>query len=429
MNKLTGKSPIVNIALAILAVLCVVFLVANLMTGEKKVEHKVERLYSAEDQEFLRVMGTLLGPAVISGNRYRVLVNGDQIFPAMLDAIRNAERTVDFETYIYWSGAIGRAFADALTERAKAGVKVHVLLDWVGAAKMDDALIDELKSAGVEVEKYHKPHWTGLGKLNNRTHRKLLVVDGRVGFTGGVGIAEQWTGNAQDPDHWRDTHFKVEGPVVGQMQSVFMDNWTKASGTVLHGAEYFPPLSPVADGMAQVFSSSPSGGSASMELMYLLSITAAKRSIRLSSAYFVPNDMALDAFVAATKRGVKVQIITPGKYIDSDAVRQASRSKWGPLLEAGAEIYEYQPTMYHVKVMIVDEFMVSTGSTNFDERSFRLNDEANLNIYDATFAKEQVGVFEADLSKSKRITLEMWKARPLREKIAEKFASLLDSQL
>ena len=429
MNRLNGKSRIVNIALAVLAILSIVFLVANLLTSEKKVEHKVERLYSVEDPEFIRVMSVLLGPPVIPGNRYRVLVNGDQIFPAMLDAIRNAQRTIDFETYIYWSGSIGRAFADALTERAKAGVKVHVLLDWVGTAKMDEALIDELKSAGVEVQKYHKPHWTGLGKLNNRTHRKLLIVDGQIGFTGGVGVAEQWTGNAQDPDHWRDTHFRTEGPVVGQMQSVFMDNWIKTAGAVLHGVEYFPPLPPAGDGLAQVFSSSPSGGSASMELMYLLAITAAKRSIRLSSSYFVPNEMALQALTDALKRGVKLQIITPGEHIDSETVRQASRGKWGPMLEAGAEISEYQPTMYHVKVMIVDEFMVSTGSTNFDDRSFRLNDEANLNIYDATFAKEQVAVFEADLAKSKRITLEMWKARPLREKIAEKFASLLDSQL
>ena len=416
-------------AVVALSLLVIVFLVANLMTGEKKVQQQVGRLYSAEDPEFVHVMGVLLGPPVISGNKYRVLVNGDQIFPAMLDAIKNAKRTIDFETYIYWSGAIGRQFADALSERAKAGIKVHILLDWVGTAKMDEALIDELKSAGVEIQKYHKPHWTGLGKLNNRTHRKLLVVDGQIGFTGGVGIAEQWTGNAQDPDHWRDTHFVVEGPVVGQMQAVFMDNWIKTSGAVLHGAEYFPPLEPLADGRAQVFSSSPAGGGASMELMYLLSITAAKRTIRLSSSYFVPNDLALRAFMDAMKRGVKLEIITPGGHIDSDAVRNASRAKWGGLLAAGAEISEYQPTMYHVKVMIVDEFMVSTGSTNFDERSFRLNDEANLNIYDAAFAKEQVAVFEADLAKSKRITLDMWEARPLREKIAEKFASLLDSQL
>ncbi len=429
VNWLKRKPRIVGLALTVLAFLVFAFLVANLVTGEKKVEHRVERLYSAEDPEFIHVMGVLLGPPVISGNKYRVLINGDQIFPAMLDAIRNAKRTIDFETYIYWSGAIGRQFADALTERAKAGVKVHVLLDWVGTEKMDDKLIDELKSAGVEIEKYHKPHWTGLGKLNNRTHRKLLVVDGQIGFTGGVGIAQLWTGKAEDPEHWRDTHFQIEGPAVGQMQAVFMDNWIKMSGAVLHGAEYFPPIEPVGDGRAQVFSSSPGGGGASMELMYLLSITAAKRTIRLSSSYFVPNQVAIRAFVDAMKRGVKLEIITPGEHIDSDAVRDASRAKWGPLLEAGAEMSEYQPTMYHVKVMIVDEFMVSVGSTNFDERSFRLNDEANLNIYDAAFAKEQVAVFEADLAKSKRITLQMWEARPLREKIVEKFASLLDSQL
>ena len=416
-------------SVAVFVILVIVFLVANLMTGEKKVEQKVERLYSAEDPEFVHVMGVLLGPPVISGNRYRVLVNGDQIFPAMLAAIRNAERTIDFETYIYWSGAIGREFADALTERAKAGVKVHVLLDWVGTAKMDEALIDELKSAGVEIQKYHKPHWTGLGKLNNRTHRKVLIVDGRIGFTGGVGIAEQWTGNAQDPDHWRDTHFEVEGPVVGQMQAVFMDNWIKTSGAVLHGVAYFPQVSPVGEGSAQVFSSSPAGGGASMELMYLLSITAAKRTIRLSSAYFVPNDMAIKGFIDALKRGVKVQIITPGKFIDSEAVRLASKAKWGALLAAGAEIYEYLPTMYHCKVMIVDEYMVSVGSTNFDDRSFRLNDEANLNIYDTKFAKEQVAIFEADIANSRRMTLAMWEARPWREKLAERFALLLESQL
>ena len=211
----------------------------------------------------------------------------------MLAAIRGARETINFETYIYWSGAIGKEFADALAERARAGVKVHVLLDWVGSQKMEEALVAEMKSAGVEIQKYHPLHWSHLGRLNNRTHRKLLVVDGRVGFTGGVGIAEQWSGDAQDPEHWRDTHFQVEGPVVAQMQAVFMDNWIKTTGAVLHGADYFPPLEPVGRGAAQVFSSSPSGGSASMELMYLMSITAAKRTIRLSSSYFVPNELAV----------------------------------------------------------------------------------------------------------------------------------------
>jgi len=436
-ERFSKKTLIVGIVIAVVVTLAIALLVINTQSGEKKIQQKIERLYSTEDPEFVHVMGVLLGPPVLGGNRYRVLVNGDQIFPAMLKAIRAAKQTIAFESYIYWSGAIGKEFADALSERSRAGVKVHVLLDWVGSQKMEESLVEELKSAGVEIRKYHPPHWSHLGRLNNRTHRKILVVDGRIGFTGGVGIAEQWTGNAQDPEHWRDTHFEVEGPVVAQMQGVFMDNWIKTAGAVLHGVEYFPPIAPIQPaqpasgvvGAAQVFSSSPSGGSASMELMYLLSITAAKRTIRLSSSYFVPNELAVKTMVAALKRGVKLQIITPGTHIDTETVRAASKARWGELLEAGAEIYEYQPTMYHCKVMIVDEFMVSTGSTNFDDRSFRLNDEANLNIYDAKFAAEQVGIFAADLAKSRRITFEQWKARPFKDKVLEHVASLLGSQL
>ncbi len=283
------------IAATIVLTLIAVLLAVNLSSGEKKIQQSVDRLYALDDPQFVHVMGVLLGPPVLGGNRYQVLLNGDQIFPSMLAAIRGARQTINFETYIYWSEAIGKEFADALTERARAGVKVNVLLDWIGSAKMDEKLIDEMKAAGVTVLKFHPPHWSHLGRLNNRTHRKLLVVDGKIGFTGGVGIAGQWTGNAQDPEHWRDTHFKVEGPVVAQIQSVFMDNWIKATGKVLHSVEYFPTLEPVGDGYAQMFSSSPTGGSESMELMYLLSITAAQRSIRLSSAYFVPNELARQA--------------------------------------------------------------------------------------------------------------------------------------
>ena len=428
-GNFSRKRLLLVIAATIVLTLIAVLLAVNLSSGEKKIQQSVERLYATDDPQFVHVMGVLLGPPVLGGNRYQVLLNGDQIFPSMLAAIRGARQTINFETYIYWSEAIGKEFADALTERARAGVKVNVLLDWIGSAKMDKALIDEMKEAGITVLKFHPPHWSHLSRLNNRTHRKLLVVDGRIGFTGGVGIAGQWTGNAQDPEHWRDTHFKVEGPVVAQIQSVFMDNWIKATGKVLHSTEYFPAIEPVGDGYAQMFSSSPTGGSASMELMYLLSITAAQRSIRLSSAYFVPNELARRAMTDALKRGVKLQIITPGEHTDADTVRNASRATWGELLAAGAEIYEYRPTMYHCKVMIVDELMVSTGSTNFDERSFRLNDEANLNIYDAKFAREQVAIFEADLARSRRITLAEWKERPLTERLTERAASLLGAQL
>lgn len=425
----TRRSRLTVVAISMIVMLLIGWLVANLATGEKKIAHRIEHLYGVEDPRFLHTMGVLLGPPILGGNRFRALLNGDEIFPAMLAAIRGARNSIDFETYIYWSGEIGNAFADALAERARAGIKVHVMLDWVGTAKMDERLIQKLIDAGVEVQRYHKPSWTGLGKLNNRTHRKLLIVDGTTGFTGGVGVAEQWTGHAQDADHWRDSHFQIDGPAVAQMQAVFMDNWIKTTGAVLHDTAYFPVIDASDGGAAQVFMSSSNGGSASMELMYLLSITSAERTIRLSSSYFVPNDVAIGSFIEAMQRGVKVQIITPGPSIDSEAVRKASRAKWGPLLQAGAEIYEYQPTMYHVKLMIVDDYLVSAGSTNFDDRSFRLNDEANLNIYDRSFALAQVATFDADRARAKRITFEAWRARPWHEKAMERVATLLDSQL
>ena len=243
-----------------------------------------------------------------------------------------------------------------------------------------------MRGAGVEIELYRPLHWYHLARLNNRTHRKLLVVDGRVGFTGGVGIADKWAGNAQDPDHWRDSHYRAEGPVVAQMQATFLDNWTKVTGVVLHGEDYFPALEPVGDARAQMFSSSPEGGAESMQLMYLLAITSASRSIELASAYFVPDELTTNALVEALKRGVKVRMILPGPIIDTDVVRRASRAAGGRCSPPGAQIHEYQPTMFHCKVMIVDGLLVSVGSTNFDVRSFRLNDEANLNVYDPKFA-------------------------------------------
>lgn len=417
------------IALTFLLTLAAVLLVINFTTGEKNVTRELPRLYSTADPQFRRAMGSLLGPGIVGGNRVQELINGDQIFPAMLAAIRSAKKTVTFETYIYWSGDIGREFATALAERAKAGVKVHVLLDWVGSARIDDSFLQEMQTAGVEIRKFHKPHWYNLARMNNRTHRKLLVVDGKTGFTGGVGIAPKWTGSGQDADHWRDSHFRMEGPAVAQMQAVFMDNWLKVTGQVMHGEAYFPPLQPVGQSEAQVFSSSPSGGSESMQLMYQLSITAAERSIDLSSAYFVPDELTTKALTDALKRGVKLRIITPGEIIDTETVRAASRGRWGPLLQAGAEIHEFQPTMYHVKAMVVDGLLVSVGSTNFDNRSFRLNDEANLNVLDAAFAERQTKVFEDDLRKARRITYEEWANRPLKEKLTERLASLLGSQL
>ncbi len=417
----------------ILAAIAITLLIAlvyvNLAGAEHKVHKEIDHLYKVGDEEFNRAMGLMMGPPIVEGNKVQELLNGDQIFPAMLAAIRAAKSTVLFETFIYWSGEIGDEFADALSERARNGVKVHVLLDWVGSSRMKDDLIDRMKKDGVEIRRYHPLRWYTLGRLNNRTHRKLLIVDGTIGFTGGVGVAPQWCGNAQDEDHWRDCHFQVEGPVVAQMQSVMLDNWSKTAGKVLHGSEYFPRLAPRGDLAAQAFASSPTGGSESMLMMYLLAITAATRSIDIASAYFVPDEVTRKAIIAATQRGVRVRIIVPGKHTDQATVRGASRGLWGGLLKADVLIHEYQPTMYHCKMMIVDDLMTSVGSTNFDMRSFRMNDEANLNVYDAGFARTMTQVFEADLEKARLITYEEWEHRPLGTRLREHALALLQPLL
>jgi cardiolipin synthase len=411
------------------ATAAVTLLAVNFSVGEKQITEHITHTYTITDPQFQRSMGVLLGPPLVHGNRVDTLVNGREIFPAMLAAIKSARKTVTFETYIYWSGRIGKEFADALADRARSGVRVHVLVDWVGSSRMDSKYLDTMKKAGVEIEKYHPPRWYTLHKLNNRTHRKLLIVDGRVGFTGGVGIADEWDGNAEDPAHWRDTHFRLEGPAVAQMQAAFVDNWLKVTGNVLDGRDYFPPETVVGPELGQVFKSSREGGSESMHLMYLLSTVSATRNIDLAMAYFVPDELTETALVEALARGVKFRMIMPGPYTDTEVLRKASRAKWGRLLRAGAEIYEYQPTMFHCKVLVVDGIWSSVGSTNFDNRSFRLNDEANLNVYSRAFAERQIALFNDDLKRSRRITFEEWEQRPWTEKLQERIESLVDSQL
>jgi cardiolipin synthase A/B len=425
--KLGRRTRIIAATMTVTAL--VVLLIANLSLGDKKIDKQVESLYSVADPHFQRTIGTMLGPSLLPGNRVEALVNGDRFFPAMLASIRAARESITLETYIYWSGKIGDEFVAALTERARAGVRVHVLLDWVGSGKIDKTVFEQMEAAGIEVRLYNPLRWYTLTQMNNRTHRKLLVIDGAIGFTGGAGIADEWTGDAQDPGHWRDTQFRIEGPAVAQMQAAFMENWIEATGMVLHGEAYFPPLERRGSARAQVFVSSPGGGGETAQLLYLLSIASAAKSIRMSAAYFVPDNAEVRTFVAALKRGVRVQIILPGPQTDSAIVRRASRAEWGKLLRAGAEIHEYQPTMYHCKVLVVDEMWTSVGSTNFDSRSFSVNDEANLNILDGPFAAAQARIFEEDLKRSRRITLEEWENRPWTEKLWEHTLGLLSSQL
>jgi len=408
---------------------CILVSCLNITThGEKEIRYELTHRFAIEDPQFLRSIGELLGPAIVPGNQVTALQNGDQIFPAMLEAIRGARESITFETYIYWSGDIGRKFSDALCERARAGVKIHVLLDWLGADKIDAEYITAMKAAGIEVERYHPLRWYNWSRMNNRTHRKLLVVDGRIGFTGGVGIADEWEGNGSAKDHWRDSHYKIEGPAVAQMQAAFGDNWIKARAQVLFGSAYYPELAQIGRSRAQVFKSSPDEGSESVRLMYLLSIASSTKSIRLQAAYFVPDDLAIETLITARKRGVKIEIIVPGPQTDSEIVQGASRSRWSELLDAGVLIYEYQPSLYHCKVLIVDDVWVSVGSTNFDNRSFRLNDEANLNVYDAVFAAEQAIVFESDKKLSRQMTRADFKSRWLLGKMFDSVAGLFRQQ-
>jgi len=418
-----------TIAVTVVLTALAVVLATNFSTPEKKIDRKVVHRHAVADPQFRREMSVLLGPAILPDNRVRAFQNGEEIFPAMLEAIGAARWTINMETYIYWSGEIGQAFADALCERARAGVAVHLTVDWAGSVRMDDALLEAMQESGVRVEHYRPLRWYNLGRMNNRTHRKLLVVDGRVGFTGGVGIADQWTGHAQDPEHWRETHFRIEGPVVAQLQSAFNDNWIKTTGELLNGPEHFPALERAGDMDAHLFIASPAGGSESMHLMYLQAVAAAVRSIDLCAAYFVPDRLIADALLAARRRGVRIRILLPGPHIDSDTVRLSSRASWGPLLEGGVEIHLYQPTMIHVKLLVVDGELVSVGSTNFDIRSFRLNDEASLNVYDCGFAAAMTAVFEQDLAQAEPYTLAMWTSRPLSERLAEAVVRPLRSQL
>jgi cardiolipin synthase len=396
--------------------------------GERQINYELVHQFGVEDPQFLRSMGQLLGSAIVPGNRVTAYQNGDQIFPPMLEAIHGARESVTFENYIFQEGALGRQFTDAFCERARAGVKVHVLLDWLGTSKIDPQFLTDMKAAGVEVERFHPIQWYDMSRANNRTHRKLLVVDGRVGFIGGACIADAWLGDGTAPDQWRESHYRIEGPAVAQMQAVFIDNWMKIRAEVLLGPAYFPELTQLGHQRAQVFKSSRDEGSESVRLMYLLSIASATRTIRLQAGYFVPDDLAIETLVTARKRGVRVEIIVPGPHTDSEIVQSAGRSRWAALLDAGVLIYAYQPSLYHCKVLIVDEVWVSVGSTNFDNRSFRLNDEANLNIYDAGFAAEQVVAFESDKSVSRRMTLAEFKDRSMFRKVFDSVTGVFRQQ-
>jgi cardiolipin synthase len=369
------------------------------------------------------------GNAVVPGNRVEVLLNGDQIFPAKIAAIRAARKSITYAQYVCEEGAPAADTAQALAERCRAGLPVHVLLDAVGALAMPVQYRDWMVEAGCQVASYRPlTPWT-FDRVNERNHRRILVVDGVVGFTGGSGTSGKWSGNGKQDGHWRDTDVRVEGPVVEQLQGAFAENWLEATGVALGGPAYFPRPLEVKGGVdAQVVRSSPAGGSVAMYTMFLLAMTAARRSIYITNPYFVPDEKMVETLIQARRRGVRVVLLLPGA-IDHNLVRQASRGGFGRLLKEGIEIHEYKPAMLHAKTMVIDSMWATVGSTNLDRRSFALNEELNLVIYDAGVARRLEQVFEKDLSESGVVTYKRWASRGLMSRVLEFLAVPVRDQL
>jgi cardiolipin synthase A/B len=403
-----------------------VLIVRNFFETEKKIKCPIRADYAAGDDVFVRTMGQLLGPPLLKGNKVTILQNGDEIFPAMLEGIRSAKRTITFENFLLKDGEVWREFSEAFAERARAGVKVHFLQDALGCDCLHGKGMKLLKRSGVEVEIFR---WHQLSRMNYRTHRKLLTIDGRVGFIGGTGIADDWRGHGKTRGSWRESHYRLDGPVVAQNQQAFIDNWMQTRAVVLHGDAYFPQLTTAGTETGQVFKSSVDEGADSARIMLLLSIAAARKHVRIANAYFIPDDLCVQTLIDACRRGVKVEIITPGPDLDAQVVRAVGKMRWPPLLKAGVEFYEYQPARFHCKYMIVDDCWSSVGSANFDNRSLRLNEEANLNVLDEGFATKHKRIFEEDKSRSRRITLAEWRRRPLEEKIKGAAGLILRSQM
>lgn len=380
--------------------------------------------------DFRRASESLTGHVATDGNSAELLINGDRIFPPILEAIRGAEHSIHLETYVYWRGEIADEVADAIGERAAAGVECRVLLDAAGSAKMRPALVRELRDAGARVIRFRPPKPHLVGRVANRSHRRIIVVDGRIGFTGGVGIADEWTGDADDPDHWRDTHLRVEGPAVRELQGAFADHWVEATGEALIGERLLPEIAPIRGGVPmQVVRSGSAVGDSNVEVLYFLAIASAERSLDLTAAYFAPRPPFVRALCDAAGRGVRVRILVPGPHADKEFVRLAGRNIYAELLDCGVEIYEYQPTMLHAKSLVIDGRWCSIGTVNFDNRSFQLNDELTVSIFEGGLAEQLTEAFEHDLSRSERIDPERWARRRPLHRLAEKLTTPIRREL
>jgi len=414
------------------AIVALIFLAAWLILTlfQPQLHYRVTAPSAAlESQEFWRMLESLTDARLQQQNKIQVLPNGENFYKAELQAISDAQHNVNVEAYVFQRGEVARRMIDALAERARAGVKVKLVIDALGSFANSKEYFKPLTDAGGQVNWYHPLRWYNWDRANNRTHRELIVIDGRKAFIGGAGIADHWLNDKDGKKRWRDTMVLVEGPAVGALQGTFVENWLEASGEVICGTDYFPLLEGEGKSPAMVVNSTASeGGSTRARVLFQTLLASAKSSIYMSSPYFLPDSDARDELIRAVKRGVSVKIITPGKRSDHAVTRSSSRRLYGDLLQNGIQIYEYQPTMIHAKILIVDGKWSVVGSTNMDNRSFELNDEVNVAAFDGEMSRRLTEDFMNDLQSSRPISYDEWKRRPVLERVTESFGAIIQRE-
>jgi cardiolipin synthase len=412
------------IGMGLMALAC--YLIAPV---EAAPQYGLDHEFAIDDEEFLPTMAGATGEAFLPGNALSILNNGDAFYPAMLKAIEEAEVSITIEAYIYWAGEVGIQFARALAAKAKAGVRVKILLDAVGSSTIGEDVLKILEAGACQLAWYNPLAWRRLNRYNHRTHRKSLIVDGRVAFTGGAGIADHWRGNARHPGEWRDLQIRIDGPAVTPLQTGFAQNWLQTTGELISGPLYYPLSEPAGSLALQSIMSSPEIGASTVRIMYYLSIICARRSILIANPYFVPDAAARDALIEAKRRGVHVRIMVAARYNDNWLAHHNSVRVYGRLLEAGIEILEYNHTMLHLKTMVVDGKWFTIGTTNFDNRSFAHNEENNTCGYDADVAGQLHRMFEDDVKGCDRLDLQTWKRRGLWIRAQEVVAAFFEEQI
>ena len=425
----TGREIVISRTAAVFYVAIVLGLILILWSTRREHDSHVRVPDIDRFEETLPSIAGLTGSPIQAGNRVEVLQNGDQFFPALLEDIAGAKESIHLETYVWWEGEICAQVARALADKARRKVEVRLTLDAVGSNKGDDELFDMMKQAGVRIALFHPLRLQDIGLFNNRTHRKLAVIDGRVGYVFGHGFAEEWTGHGQDEKHWRDTGVRIEGPVVNSIQAVFAENWVEQTSEVIVGEKYFPRLPSAGNVRAHMTASSPQGGVSRLELLFKLAISAARRELIVQNPYFIPDDEIVGLLEKAADRGVKIRIMLPGAVTDSSVVRHAGHRRFEELLEHGIEICEYKKTLNHQKIMVVDGLWSFVGSTNFDDRSLDINDEASVGLIDTGVAGQLRAAFDQDLTDCPRITLEQWRKRSAWDRFVDRASYMINEQI